>query len=80
MGAFAAAGWRMEALSTEFDELEVKYRNAMNDASPQNMRDHELAEEDLLRHTEYKACQDYGRMQTEYLKALDFMDILTDKI
>eukprot|EP00975_Prorocentrum_lima_P008816 1879826-Prorocentrum_lima.AAC.1 len=29
---------------------------------------------------EYQACIDYGEMQVEYLKALDFMDILTEKL
>eukprot|EP00975_Prorocentrum_lima_P042955 9019857-Prorocentrum_lima.AAC.1 len=29
---------------------------------------------------EYQACSEYGEKQQEYLKALDFMDILTDKL
>eukprot|EP00975_Prorocentrum_lima_P063832 12893897-Prorocentrum_lima.AAC.1 len=31
----------------------------------------------LLSQTEYQACMDYDEKQAEYLKALDFMDILT---
>eukprot|EP00975_Prorocentrum_lima_P058072 12180314-Prorocentrum_lima.AAC.1 len=34
----------------------------------------------LLSHTEYQACKYYGEKQVEYLEALDFMDILTDKL
>eukprot|EP00975_Prorocentrum_lima_P012337 2615064-Prorocentrum_lima.AAC.1 len=80
MSAFAAAGWRMDDTSKAFDELEITYRHAMNDASQQNMVEYEKAEEELLSHTDYQACKGYGHKQAEYLKALDFMDILTEKI
>eukprot|EP00975_Prorocentrum_lima_P051617 10808755-Prorocentrum_lima.AAC.1 len=63
MTAFAAAGWRMDDTSKAFDELEIKYHHAMNDASQQNMVEYEKAEELFLSHTEYQACKDYGRQQ-----------------
>eukprot|EP00975_Prorocentrum_lima_P018580 3912471-Prorocentrum_lima.AAC.1 len=80
MTAFAAAGWRMDDTSKAFDELELSYKRAMNDASQQNIDEYERAEDLLLSHTDYQACKEYGKRQAEYLKALDFMDILTDKI
>eukprot|EP00975_Prorocentrum_lima_P058894 12350659-Prorocentrum_lima.AAC.1 len=70
----------MDDTGRAFDELEIVYKQAMNDASDQNMQAYEQAEELLLSRMDYKACQEYGERQAEYLKALDFMDILTDKI
>eukprot|EP00975_Prorocentrum_lima_P003027 666472-Prorocentrum_lima.AAC.1 len=52
----------------------------MNDPSERNLDEFTKAEENFLRNTEYQACKYYGDEQAEYLKALDFMDILTEKI
>eukprot|EP00975_Prorocentrum_lima_P017899 3775680-Prorocentrum_lima.AAC.1 len=46
----------------------------------QHLDEYTKAEEDFLSNTEHQACKDYGDKQAEYLKALDFMDILTEKI
>eukprot|EP00975_Prorocentrum_lima_P062037 12883407-Prorocentrum_lima.AAC.1 len=52
----------------------------MNDTSQQNVEAFERAEELVLSRTDYQAYKYYGEKQAEYLKALDFMDILTGKI
>eukprot|EP00975_Prorocentrum_lima_P055255 11587913-Prorocentrum_lima.AAC.1 len=41
---------------------------------------HLKAEDWLLSQTYYQACKEYEEKQAEYLEALDFMDILTDKL
>eukprot|EP00975_Prorocentrum_lima_P001390 299655-Prorocentrum_lima.AAC.1 len=52
----------------------------MNDPSARNKEVYKRAEDKFLSNTEYQARIDYGNNQAEYLKALDFMDILTEKI
>eukprot|EP00975_Prorocentrum_lima_P049139 10284990-Prorocentrum_lima.AAC.1 len=52
----------------------------MNDPSERNLDDYNKAEEIFLSNTEHQACKEYGHKQAEYLKALDFMNILTEKI
>eukprot|EP00975_Prorocentrum_lima_P066249 12908049-Prorocentrum_lima.AAC.1 len=60
--------------------MDVKYDIYMQEPTAQNLEELNRAEETLLSHTEYQACKDYGDKQVEYLKALDFMDILTEKL
>eukprot|EP00975_Prorocentrum_lima_P051282 10740795-Prorocentrum_lima.AAC.1 len=60
--------------------MDVKYGIDMQDPSQQNLDELNKAEDMLLSHTEYQACNDYGKKQVEYLKALDFIDILTEKL
>eukprot|EP00975_Prorocentrum_lima_P037049 7798917-Prorocentrum_lima.AAC.1 len=37
-------------------------------------------EELLIGQNEYQTCEEYGDMQVEYVKALDFMDMLTENL
>eukprot|EP00975_Prorocentrum_lima_P020993 4420133-Prorocentrum_lima.AAC.1 len=60
--------------------MDVKYDIYMQCPTTQNLDEVNKAEETLLGHTEYQACKDYGGKQVEDLKAMDFMDILTDKL
>eukprot|EP00975_Prorocentrum_lima_P008803 1877574-Prorocentrum_lima.AAC.1 len=70
----------MNDTSKVFRDLELKYKQAMNDASQENMDAYGRADELILTQTNCEACKEYGKRQAEYLKALDFMDILTDRI
>eukprot|EP00975_Prorocentrum_lima_P047441 9918737-Prorocentrum_lima.AAC.1 len=70
----------MDLTNQAYDELDVKYHKAMNDHSASNIEAYEKAEEKFLSRTDYQACIEHGDKQTEYLEALDFMDILTEKI
>eukprot|EP00975_Prorocentrum_lima_P033503 7026314-Prorocentrum_lima.AAC.1 len=63
-----------------YDETDVKYDIYMQDPTTQNLDELNKAADTLLSHTEYQACKDYGDKQAEYLNALDFMDILTEKL
>eukprot|EP00975_Prorocentrum_lima_P042164 8859713-Prorocentrum_lima.AAC.1 len=60
--------------------MDVKFDIYMQDPTPQNLDGLNKAEDTLLSHTECQACKDYGEKQVEYLKALDVMDILTQKL
>eukprot|EP00975_Prorocentrum_lima_P050977 10680500-Prorocentrum_lima.AAC.1 len=60
--------------------MDSKYDVYMQDPSQQNLDELDRAEDMLLSQTDYQACIDYGEKQAEYLKALDFMDILTEKL
>eukprot|EP00975_Prorocentrum_lima_P025218 5293032-Prorocentrum_lima.AAC.1 len=58
----------------------VNYDIYMQDPSQQNLDELDKAEGILLSQTEYQACIEYGEKQVEYLKVLDSMDILTEKL
>eukprot|EP00975_Prorocentrum_lima_P066091 12907187-Prorocentrum_lima.AAC.1 len=60
--------------------MDVKYSIFMDDPSRRKLDELNKAEEIFLSNTEHQACKDYGETQAEYLKAVDFMDILTEKI
>eukprot|EP00975_Prorocentrum_lima_P002312 504291-Prorocentrum_lima.AAC.1 len=70
----------MDLTNQAYNELDVKYHACMHEHSERNIEMYERAEEQFLGNTEYQACIDYGNKQAEYLKALDFMDILAEKI
>eukprot|EP00975_Prorocentrum_lima_P034517 7254054-Prorocentrum_lima.AAC.1 len=60
--------------------MEEKYEVYMQDPYAKNLEEVDRVEDWLLSQTEYQACKEYGDKQTEYLKSLDFMDILTEKL
>eukprot|EP00975_Prorocentrum_lima_P055568 11651229-Prorocentrum_lima.AAC.1 len=58
--------------------MEAKYNQYMADPSQENLTLLEEAEEVLVEHKSYQTCQGYGDKQEEYLKAMDFMDMLIE--
>eukprot|EP00975_Prorocentrum_lima_P047371 9904504-Prorocentrum_lima.AAC.1 len=60
--------------------MEVKYNTHMTDPSEEKLASLEQAEEVLVGHKSYPACQECGDNQEEYLKALDFMYMLTEDL
>eukprot|EP00975_Prorocentrum_lima_P040708 8545731-Prorocentrum_lima.AAC.1 len=80
MNAFGSAGFRMEKFNKGFDDLDALYQTTLANPSVQSMREYDRAEAEFFRLSDYQACAEFGRQQAEYLKSLDFMDILTDKI
>eukprot|EP00975_Prorocentrum_lima_P026337 5535213-Prorocentrum_lima.AAC.1 len=52
----------------------------MKEPTDQHLEELNKAEESFLSNTNHQACKDYGEKQAEYLKALDFMDVLTEKL
>eukprot|EP00975_Prorocentrum_lima_P020550 4324491-Prorocentrum_lima.AAC.1 len=60
--------------------MEKRYEVYKQDPSAKNLEEVDRAEDWLLSQTDYQACIEYGEQQTEYLKALDFMDILSEKL
>eukprot|EP00975_Prorocentrum_lima_P011810 2512493-Prorocentrum_lima.AAC.1 len=60
--------------------MDEKYDTDQRSPSNENLDSLETAEELPIDHTPYQACSEYGEMQEEYLKALDFMEMLTENL
>eukprot|EP00975_Prorocentrum_lima_P021674 4566315-Prorocentrum_lima.AAC.1 len=68
---------RLDLTNKAYDELDVKYGTFLEEPTAQNLEGLNNAEETFLSNTDHQSCKHYGERQAEYLKALDFMGILT---
>eukprot|EP00975_Prorocentrum_lima_P033467 7019123-Prorocentrum_lima.AAC.1 len=60
--------------------MEEKCKKYCEDPNQDTLRTLDEAEEVLIGNKSYQACQEFGEKQVEYLKALDFMDMLTEDL
>eukprot|EP00975_Prorocentrum_lima_P066743 12910958-Prorocentrum_lima.AAC.1 len=60
--------------------MEDKYTKYIADPNQDTRNILEEAAYVLIYNKSYPTCQEYGEKQVEYLKALDFMDMLTEDL
>eukprot|EP00975_Prorocentrum_lima_P035770 7521972-Prorocentrum_lima.AAC.1 len=60
--------------------MEDKYDTVLADPSKGNLDSLEKADDLLISQTEYQTCKEYWEKPEEYLKALDFMDMLSENL
>ena len=78
--AFTAAGDRMFKGSKLWDQLQQEYDKFTEDPSDKNLESLEELEELWEKSQEYTALKEKGDQQADYLKALDFLDHVTENM
>jgi len=60
--------------------VETNYQEYLKDPSEENLKTLEDSEDKLASTKEYTTGSEFGELQHEYLKALDFLDMLTEDL